>query len=164
MDFPLYQLWYSSEATMSHCSHLNQQKISTTKGVILLLSQLSNHELTGVTDKAKPEEERQGAWQWSCKRNPTGLWKNRAQHSSSRTPCDSGVTAHCRVRAQLGPGLTCCSPTNDLTTYFFRSSALGVSSATSLNTFKLWVQANAHSIKRKGLNSCPSHVSATFVK
>lgn len=59
-----------------------------------------------------------------------------AQIESGR-PCDVGVTAHCGIRAELRTaGLTCCSPTNDLTTYFFRSSALGVSSATSLNTFK----------------------------
>lgn len=39
VDFPSYQLWYSFEPTMSHYNHLNQQKISTTKGIILLPSE-----------------------------------------------------------------------------------------------------------------------------
>lgn len=75
VDFPLYQLWYSFEPTVSHSKYLNQQKISTTKDVILLLS---NHELSGVTDKAKPEEEMEGAWQSSCTLNPMGLGRKGA--------------------------------------------------------------------------------------
>lgn len=38
VDFPLYQLWCLLEHGASLCRHLNQQKISTTKAVVLLLS------------------------------------------------------------------------------------------------------------------------------
>lgn len=63
-----------------------------------------------------------------------------------------------------GPGLTCCSPAHDLIAYFYSSSALGGSSAASLNIFKLWVWVNTHPINTKGFNLCPSHVNAMFVK
>lgn len=43
---------------------------------------LSNHELSGVTDKAKPEEEMEEAWQSSCTLNPMGLGRNGAQHGA----------------------------------------------------------------------------------
>lgn len=94
---------------------------------------LSNHEVTGVSEEVKwgsrgQEPSKENPW---AEQNRAQQCQQHALSLLSQHTAGSGQSWH--------RGLTCCSPTNDLTTYFFRSSALGVSSAASLNTFKLWV-------------------------